>query len=49
MTRSQKVVLVVLALLAVLFALVTWHGAKQPACAGRSALDKPECKPGGGT
>lgn len=48
MTRSQKVVLIGLALIVVLFALVTWHGAAQPDCIGPHADAAPGCRPGGG-
>ena len=46
MTRSQKVVLVGFALIVMLFALITWHGTAQPACAERAARIEPQCKPG---
>jgi hypothetical protein len=48
MTRSQKVVLIALALILVLFVLVIWHGATRPACAGTAARKQPECRAGGG-
>lgn len=48
MTRSQKVMLAVLALTVVVFALVLWRGAAQPGCIGKPARDQPECKAGGG-
>jgi hypothetical protein len=48
MTRSQKVMLAVLALIVVVFALVMWRGAAQPACIGTAAHTQPECKAGGG-
>lgn len=48
MTRTQKIVVVALALVVLLFAWVTWHGAHQPACPGGPSSDA-ACQPGAGT
>ena len=48
MTRSQKLMLLALALIAVVFALVIWHGATRPACVDEVPPSQPGCKPGGG-
>lgn len=48
MTRTQKMMLVGLIVLVLVFILVTARGLTQPACLDKLERDTPRCKPGGG-